>query len=582
MINALLVWHLLGKLRLRFAWMGGLIFALHPVQVESVAWISELKNTLSFPFFVLSMGYWIDYEERRDRLDYQWSVFWFLIAMLCKITMAPFPVVVLLYAWWKRGRISADDLKASAPFFAISLTLGLVTVWVGTVYAQGGHALPDNIPLGGLFSRIEGSGLITAVYLSRALLPVDFFLVYPQWHPHRLAWLGYLPWVVLLAGACWLWGKRRTWGRHVLFGLGFFLLFLGPFLGFRAISYMSFTWVMDHFLYIPLLGLIGLLVAALQDLQSKLSTLSHTVTKGAFFFLCALMAWESHALAGLFTSEETLWAYTLKRNPDVWLAHHDLGCNLVDQGRYAEAIPHFEQVVRLQPDLDLGYYNLGLALDKIGKTQEAWAAYQAALRRNPDNPKVYLNLGEMRRRVGDSAGAEDLFRQGVKIAPEDPSLCIDLAGILGKSGRWTEAIRLYESALPSNSDYAPLQYNLGVALLHAGRLSDAQEHLEDAVALDPKIAAAHENLGAALAQQGHLPDAIDQFEAALQLDSTLVAARSDLALALAQSGRIAEAIDQFKQVLQVDPTNARAQDSLAKLQQYELQQSATGGTKAGP
>ena len=152
-VNALLVWRLLGKFKLRLAWLGGLLFLVHPVQVESVAYISELKNTLSLSPFLLAMGAWIDYEERQQTRDYALALGLFLVAMLCKISMAPFPVVILLYAWWKRGRVGTQDLKQSAPFFLISLALGVMTILSGIWYRQL-HLEPEEIvPLGGLALR---------------------------------------------------------------------------------------------------------------------------------------------------------------------------------------------------------------------------------------------------------------------------------------------------------------------------------------------------------------------------------------------------------------------------------------------
>ena len=165
--SALLVWHLLRKFGLRLAWLGGLLFAIHPVMVESVAWIAELKNTLSMPPFLLAVCAWIDYDRRRQPEYYFLALCLFLAAMLCKTTMVMLPVLILLYAWWKRDRIEWRDLLLSAPFFAISLTIGL------TVIAYLRHGVgEETIPLGGFFSRMACSGLSLAFYFSKAVLPM--------------------------------------------------------------------------------------------------------------------------------------------------------------------------------------------------------------------------------------------------------------------------------------------------------------------------------------------------------------------------------------------------------------------------
>ena len=531
-INALLVWHLLDKFRLKLAWLGGLIFAVHPVQVESVAWISELKNTLSLPFFLLAMCAWIDYDEHRLRQDYRKALLLFLVGMLCKITLASFPVIILLYAWWKRGRIAWSDGKAAVPFLVISLVLGLTTVWAGKTYLMLGHAQPEIIPMGGIASRFQGVGLITVVYLARFFLPADVLLVYPQWRVNPASAVAYLPWILFLGVSYVLWRTRRTWGRHVVLGLGFFLITLAPFLGITPVSYMTFTWVMDHLLYLPIIGLIGLVVAGLGDVQTRFPT-DRPYLRGACLIAIALMTLESRAFANLYVNEETLWSYILQRNPNVWLAHHDLGCNLMDKGEYEKALPHLEAVVRLNPTYGDGHYNLGIILGKLDRPDEAREEYRQALKLNPMDDKSYINLADNLLKEGNTAGAIQLYRQALELIP----------------------------------DVALVHYNLGNTLLQTGQIPEAIVELRAAVKLDPSLAQAHENLGSALAQSGSLPAAIQQFEEAIEINPRYIVARSNLGLAYAQTGRIPEAIEQFQQVLRDDPENANAQRSLAQLQQ---------------
>ena len=256
------MWRLLGKLGVRLAWLGGLLFAIHPVLVESVAWIAELKNTLSLPPFLVAMCAWIDYDEHGKWTQYCLALGLFLVAMLCKPTMVMFPVVILLYAWWRRRRIGVQDLKASVPFFAVSLALGLTTLWFLH------HAMaPQAVQLGGFLSRAACAGLSLAFYFSKFLLPIGLLPTYPQWTVGRPSLVQFLPWPILFGVLYLCWANRTSWERHALLGLGFFLLNLAPFVGFRAVAYMSFTWVMDHVLYIPVIGLIGLVAAGLSWLD---------------------------------------------------------------------------------------------------------------------------------------------------------------------------------------------------------------------------------------------------------------------------------------------------------------------------
>ena len=210
LLSALLLWHLFKKLGIRLAWFGGLLFALHPVTVESVAWIAELKNTLSLPLLLLAMCAWIDYDNQGRRSDHLRAVLFFLAAMLCKSAVVMFPAVLLLYAWWKRGRITWKDFKASAAFFAISLILGLVTVWFQSHRAINWVV----IPIGGFLSRLACAGLALSFYSAKAVLPARLIPIYPQWVVNPPAPVQFLPWLGLGAVGWVLWKNRTGWGRH--------------------------------------------------------------------------------------------------------------------------------------------------------------------------------------------------------------------------------------------------------------------------------------------------------------------------------------------------------------------------------
>jgi hypothetical protein len=417
--SALLVWRLLGKFGLRLAWLGGFLFVIHPAVVESVAWISEFKNTLSLPFFLLSMCAWIDYEERGRSRDYFLALGLFVVAMLCKISMALFPLVILLYAWWKRGRIGWGDLKSAAPFFAVSLALSLTTVLAGDWFREA-HLQPvANPQIGDFLTRLALAGQSISFYFSKCILPIKMLPIYPKWpvDPHSL--ISFLPWPVLVGVICWLWSNRATWGRHALLGLGFFLINLAPFIGFNSVTYMGFTWVMDHFLYLPLIGLIGLAIAALEEIEGRISIDRRPWLAGMAAVAMALLGWESQVYAGMFVGPEKLWTYTLENNPTSWLAHNNLGNVLLETGRGPEAIDQYEESLQCNPNGVEAHSNLGFALEQTGHTAEAIENYKQALKFNPHFSIALSNLANVLSRTGRVQEAVTTYEQVLLVNPHD-------------------------------------------------------------------------------------------------------------------------------------------------------------------
>jgi tetratricopeptide (TPR) repeat protein len=527
-LSALLVWRLLGKFGLRLAWLGGLIFAIHPAQVESVAWIAELKNTLSLTPCLLAMCAWIDFDERGKRRDYFLALGLFLVAMLCKPTMVMFPVVILLYVWWKRGRIAWHDVRASTPFFVVSLALGLVTVWF-----LHHHAIGDEpIPMGGFFSRLACAGLALSFYFSTCFLPVGLLPIYPKWVIDPPTPAQFLPWPILLAAIFWLWAKRESWGRHALLGIGFFLINLAPFVGFNVASYMKSTWVMDHILYLPIIGWIGLVVAALGRMEERVSGPTRSCGIGLAAVAMVLLAWLSHADAGVYINSETLWNHTIEHTPGSAIAHNYLGLALLQSGREPEAIGEFKEALRLDPDYFEALNNLGNSLLRTGRVAEAQARFEQALRLKPDNAETLNNLG-------------NIFYQ---------------------TGRFPEAIKNFGQALQIKPDNDVARYNMANALVATNRLPEAIAQYEEVLRLKPGFAEAHGNLGAALQQAGRLPEAMEQYGQALQLQPDNADAHYNLGLIFSRMGRTSDAMTQFEAVLRLKPDDADARNNLARLQ----------------
>jgi tetratricopeptide (TPR) repeat protein len=492
--SALLFWRLLRKFQLPLAWLGGLIFAVHPMVVDSVAMINELKASLSLPPFLLAMGFWIDYEETGKRRDYLLALSLFLIAMLCKITMAPFPVVILLYAWWKRGRIGWADLRASVPFFLISLILGLTTIYAGTVYQGVDIQNSGDQPQGDLPFKFVLAGETIAFYFSRVILPLVPKLIYPEWQVDPHSPVQYLPWLVLGLVLGFLWTRRRTWGRHALLGLGFFLIMLMPFWGLHWASYMNATWILEHLLYIPILGLIGLAVAALGDISRQLPSPARVPVLAVVLGLTGLLAWESRAYAGVFRDEFTAASYALRFNPDSTLINDNLGAALGKQGRFDEAIPHFEAALRVDPTIVIAHLNLGNAYLATGRVDDAIVQNRDAIKLWPTLPKAHLALGNDFLQAGRASDALAEFKDAVRLDPDSAWMHLNLGLALRQQNQIPEAMAEYKKSIAIDPNNAETHNCLAITYILTGRTDEARRELEQALVLDPSNADARANL----------------------------------------------------------------------------------------
>jgi len=600
--SAFLLWWLFARLGLEstWAWLGALLFVIHPLVVESVAWLSELKNTLSLPLLLLAVLAWLDFDAERRPRDYGRALFYYVLAMLAKTSVIMLPAVLLLYAWWKHGRVTLNDLKRTVPFFLIAALLGVITK-----ASQSNYRLMDDVLQHlTVLSHLACAGSATFFYLGQFFFPGRMLPIYPRWsvEPPTAVQLAELPAIALVLAA--LWTQRQGWGRHALLGLGFFLLNLLPVSGLLIMSYMNIAWVADHLAYLPMIGLIGLVVAGLQALDGALPR-ARTFLQAGICAACLFLAWSSHVYAHYFINEIVLWTYTAKYNPDSWDAQTNLATSCLRSGHADVALPHAQRALNLRPDLPQSYGAMGDVLAQIpDRLPEAISAYEAALARDAYFPRAHVSLGAVDEKMGklpeamaeyrtaiaqdgndarahtaladalardpahgDEAVAE--FRAALTILPDDAATHMDLANVLASRPEHLPEAEVEYKAAAALAPYDADVYNdYGCALMKAqGRLADAVTELQTAVRLRPDYAVAHYNLGLALERSpGHLPDAAAEFETVLRLQPTHLGAQYYLAVALAQiPGRAAEAVPLLESVVQGRPDFAPAQELLAKL-----------------
>ncbi|TXI90448.1 MAG: tetratricopeptide repeat protein [Cupriavidus sp.] len=457
--NALLVWRLFDRLRIRYAWLGGLLFCVHPVIVESVAWISELKNTLSLPFLLGSMLAFIRFDESRRPADYLCAALLYLAAILCKTSVVMLPFTLLLYCWWKRGGLRWRDLWGSAPFFAISLAMGLITIWF-----QHGRAIgSETILVGGMASRAATAGMAIFFYLWKCVFPFDLLPIYPRWQVDPPTLIQFLPWPLLAVILSWLWTQRKTWGRHALLGLGFFLLNVFPILGFITMSYMRITWVADHFIYLPAIGVIGLMTAAAGSCLDRTTGNARIACIAGGTIVMAILTVSSHRYAGIFANEEQLWSYTLLRNRDAWQAHSRYGKAMLDAGRNQAGYFHIKESARLRPDLAETRNNFAAVLQAKGELTRALEEVAEACRLAPKMMIYAMNHAKILMELKKYEEARKVYSEILEQAPNNPSLLSNYGVTEYCLGHVDEAIAKFEEALRIAPDHKEAKINLEAA-----------------------------------------------------------------------------------------------------------------------
>ncbi len=530
-LAAFLLVLIVRRLELPGAWLAGLIFALHPVCVEAVAWISEQKSTLSGVFYLASALTYLRFDQTRRKSHYLWALGLFVLALLSKSVTATLPPVLLVIFWWQRGKLEwRRDVWPLLPWFVIGASSGMFTAWVEKTYA-GAQGASYSLTL---VHHLLLAGRVICFYAGKLAWPSNLIFTYPHWQLDPSAWWQYL--FPLAVAAVWfgLWRLARR-NRGPLAG---FLIFCGtlfPVLGFLSVYPFRYSYVADHFQYLAALGII---VPAASMLAYGMNRVSHGKASAvaALVVLPVALGGLTWRQSGMYRDAETLYRTTLARNPSSWMAHNNLGVLLLNlPDRLPEAIAEFQAALRINPDDAEAHSNLGTGLSKIpGRLPEAIEEYQTALRIQPSLPE-----------------AHNLFGMTLAQVP----------------GRLPEAIAEYQTALQLRPDYAEAHDNLGIALAQTGRIEDAIAEFRAAVRADPGLAKAHGNLGYALSQTPNgLPEAISEYEAALRIQPDNAEAHNNLGIALAQTpGRMEDAVAEFQAALRLRPDYIHARINLGNV-----------------
>jgi protein O-mannosyl-transferase len=555
--NALLVWCLLARLNVPGAWLAGAIFALHPVQVESVAWITERKNVLMFFFFLLTLLAWIGFVDERTKRSWRFyglALVLYGLALSAKPTACTLPVALLLILWLQKKRISWERTLQIVPFFLLGLGMGLVAVWWERYHQGTRGALFGLSPI----ERILIASRAVWFYLGKLIWPSSLTFIYPRWTISSTHLLDYA-WLLTAAGLCAaIYFARRYVGRGVEVAAVFFVATLSPVLGFIMLYTFRYTFVADHYQYLASIGPIALVSASVVSLAGTLKGGRPLIfgTAVAIVGTLAVLTWRQSAM---YVDIEALWRTTLARNPACWMAHNNLGVVISQKGEIDEAIVHYQTALQLQPDYSDADYNLGNALLQKGEIDEAISYFREALEIRP-NYMAHEGLGVGLVRRGEVREAILHFEAAVRLRPNDPEGHGNLAAALMRDRKVEEAIAHWQESLRIRPDNAEIQNYLATVLLQKGQVNEAAAHWQKSLELQPGNADTANNLGIAISQEGRVTEAIALWEKTLALQPGNVSAQSNLAWVLATSADPAirdgaKAVEFAKKALQLSGGN---------------------------
>jgi len=586
-------------------WRSGLVavlFGLHPLHVESVAWAAERKDVLSSFFWMLAMLMYVRYAKqskvqspesevaeeeaassiqgpesatgssslpdtrppvtRHASLYYVLALGFFICGLMSKTMVVTLPLVLLLLDWWPLARCKLETQGArlrtllplareKLPFFAMAFLFGMVTLHAQG--AAGGVRTAFQLPMG---DRVQNAIRSYWHYLAQAVWPVDLAVFYP-YPSHFPVWLS-VAGAVGLAGvsAIFLRASRRR--PFLGFGWVWYLLTLLPVIGLLQVGDQAHA---DRYTYVPLVGIFVMVVWGVADFAAAwhlraagLWTLGILVT-----ILCCA---GTRRQLSYWSDGETLFRRALAVTGDNQVAYSNLSTALLEKGKPEEAIALLQKAVSRHPEYAKARSALGLILSWQGRLDEAITELEQASRQSPDSPNAYCALGDALAAKGRLDEAAAAYRQAIRLEPDDATACHNLGVVLGLQNRPDEAIRQFTEVIRLNPRYAEAHGNLGIALLKQGLLEKAVVALREALRLDSKLVQARHNLAVALARQGGVEEALEQFAEALKLEANSAEIRCDYGVALGKAGRWVEAVNQFQEALKLRPDYPEARSHL--------------------
>ncbi len=559
--NCLLLWRLLQRLAVPGALVIAAVFAVHPVHVESVAWIMERKDVLSALFYLTAALTWIRYTAAPHPGRYALALGLFTAGLLSKSVVVTLPAALVIWHWWRRGRVTRTELLRLAPLVVV----GVAIIAADLSFYRGREVLDLGYTLA---ERVLIAARALWFYAGKLLWPADLAVIYPLWKVDAgdlTAW-AYVAAAAALAAALSL--ARGRIGRGPLAGVLYFGVTLGPVLGFVDFGYMQFSFVADRFQYLAGIGVLAVVLGAIAHGVGRLPAEARRGAWGlatAVVVVLGALTWQQ---AGVYRDELTLFSHIVAHNPDARDAHHNLGRALLNAGRPAEAIGAARIAVEQRPDYANTRSNLGLSLMAVQRTDEAAEQFRRALELDPRHADARHNLANIQRAAGNYEAAVDSYREVLDLDPEFALAHAGLGDALFHLGRYESAITALTRALslqPDLPESGALHGIMGLASQALDRPEAAAEYFEHALRIDPGDWVALGRLATLRARQERYQEALRLYRKLLEIDQASAQTHANMGVALYYLNRPDEARRSFERALSLDPDLATARVGLERL-----------------
>ncbi|MBF0280624.1 MAG: tetratricopeptide repeat protein [SAR324 cluster bacterium] len=565
LLNAAILWIMLAQFRVRGAWLIGLLFAIHPIHAASVAWISEIKNTFSGFFFLISFWCFLLFEQKKKWHWYGYSLIFFLFALLSKTATVMLPVLLIVVGVWFRKRWQKPDVFSLSPFFILAVGSGFISIWFESRYI-GARTMGL---AQGVLERILVASHVPFFYLEQLLFPRSYLATYPKWNinPAKgVLYLSLISWIII---ACLVFRKYQTWGKPVFAGLASFLVTALPVLGIINLAGFSITFVWLHLMYLPSIPILIFIVLGMLRFYDYLHQSLQFKFQGIFLgsvtvFYAALGSLTWHQVQ-IYQNEETLWEDTLQKTQSSWMAFHNMGIVHRQNSRNQQAIEHFNNALKIDPERASTFYHRGEAYSSLGEYERASEDYKKAIQLNPGKAEYYSGQGSAYRHLLRYEQAIKSFERSIALDPGNPKYYNNRANVYFVLKKYELALSDYQQAIQLNFEYSDAYQNRAKAYIDLHEFEKAIDDLNFVIQIGAADAKTYNTRGAAYFHLKKYPLAIEDWKKSIELDSKLDKVPKNLAQAyysqgifLAETRQYQEALKTLNLAIEYEPDLAAA------------------------